>query len=158
MSLSTLRELEGRAEETGFETIKSTNTQTETKMTPSQSSEQKTQPNEKLKPRENVSTKEPNREKVNKSSDPANWTSEEQKALECALKKYPQTLPDRWHVKLISSISLKHVLFWSLSVSCLIIKSSLYYRDKIAKEVPGRSKKECIMRYKYLVEIIKKKK
>jgi len=27
--------------------------------------------------------------------------------------------------------------------------------DSIAEEIPGRSKKECVMRYKYLVEIIR---
>lgn len=56
----------------------------------------------------------------------SDWTSEEQKLLENALKKIPQTTPDRW--------------------------------DKIAEQIPNRSKKDCMKRYKELVELIKSKK
>lgn len=54
------------------------------------------------------------------------WTSDEQKALEQALKTYPSTLPDRW--------------------------------DRIADCIPTRSKKDCMVRYKELVELIQAKK
>jgi DnaJ family protein C protein 2 len=59
-------------------------------------------------------------------SNPAPWTSDEQKILEQALKTYPASLPDRW--------------------------------DKISECLPTRSKKDCIVRYKELVELIQAKK
>ena len=72
-----------------------------------------------------------NEEKKNKSEkqekSEINWTGEEQKLLEEALKKYPSSLPtnERW-----SNIS-KHV---------------------------GKTKKQCVERYKYLANLIKKNK
>ncbi|GAA6094516.1 dnaJ homolog subfamily C member 2 [Tachysurus ichikawai] len=59
-------------------------------------------------------------------TNPAPWTTEEQKLLEQALKTYPVNTPERW--------------------------------DKIAAAVPGRTKKDCMKRYKELVEMIKAKK
>ncbi|XP_058264509.1 dnaJ homolog subfamily C member 2 [Hemibagrus wyckioides] len=59
-------------------------------------------------------------------TNPAPWTTEEQKLLEQALKTYPVNTPERW--------------------------------DKIAATVPGRTKKDCMKRYKELVEMIKAKK
>lgn len=52
------------------------------------------------------------------NSDDSNWTEEDQKLLEQALKKYPKTLPpkERW--------------------------------GSIAKEVPGKTPKECLARFK----------
>ena len=72
-----------------------------------------------------------NEEKKNKSEkqekSEINWTAEEQKLLEEALKKYPSSLPtnERW-----TNIS-KHV---------------------------GKTKKQCVERYKYLANLIKKNK
>ena len=72
-----------------------------------------------------------NEEKKNKSEkqekSEINWTGEEQKLLEEALKKYPSSLPtnERW-----TNIS-KHV---------------------------GKTKKQCVERYKYLANLIKKNK
>lgn len=56
----------------------------------------------------------------------APWSSNEQKLLEQALKKYDSKTPERW--------------------------------DKIAGDVGTRTKKECMKRYKELVEMVKAKK
>eukprot|EP01120_Amphizonella_sp_Union-15-10_P015022 TRINITY_DN756_c0_g1_i2.p1 TRINITY_DN756_c0_g1~~TRINITY_DN756_c0_g1_i2.p1 ORF type:complete len:511 (+),score=167.07 TRINITY_DN756_c0_g1_i2:320-1852(+) len=56
---------------------------------------------------------------------PVNWSKEDQKALEIALKKFGAKEPERW--------------------------------DKIAAAVPGKTKKECLQRYKYIVSIVKTK-
>ena len=55
------------------------------------------------------------------------WKDEDQKNLEKALKKYPASIPANER--------------WS----------------SIASEVPGKTKKECVERYKYLAAMIKKK-
>merc|ERR1712137_628509 len=54
---------------------------------------------------------------------PEEWSPDEQKLLEAAMKKYNAKETDRW--------------------------------TKIAGEVPGRSKADCVKRYKYLVEFFK---
>ena len=76
--------------------------------------------------KENKEEKQKNNEKSEKKSE-MNWTAEEQKLLEEALKKYPSSLPanERW--------------------------------TNIAKHV-GKTKKQCVERYKYLANIIKKNK
>lgn len=57
----------------------------------------------------------------------ANWSQEQQAALESAIQKYPKSASsDRW--------------------------------QKIANSVPGKTKEECMTRYKYLVELVKKQK
>ena len=79
--------------------------------------------------KENKEEKKKNNEKTEKAekNSEMNWTAEEQKLLEEALKKYPSSLPanERW--------------------------------TNIAKHV-GKTKKQCVERYKYLANIIKKNK
>mgnify|MGYP005993288587 CR=1 FL=1 len=60
------------------------------------------------------------------SNEPEEWSPEEQKLLEAAMKKFTAKEGDRW--------------------------------NKIAGELPGRSKQDCIARYKYLVEFFKRQK
>ena len=77
----------------------------------------------------NTDTKEDKKEenKIEKKTSEINWTAEEQKLLEEALKKYPSSLPanERW--------------------------------TNIAKHV-GKTKRQCVDRYKYLASLIKKNK
>jgi len=62
------------------------------------------------------------------ASSPAPWSAEQQKQLECAMKKYPagssEDVPDRWSL--------------------------------IAGDVDGKSKKECINRYKEIASLLRK--
>lgn len=70
---------------------------------------------------------EPKKEEASvKENDVANWTQEQQKTLEAALKKYPATLPvkERW--------------------------------EKIASEIEGKTMKDCVERFKYIKEKLKK--
>merc|ERR1711879_488814 len=57
---------------------------------------------------------------------PADWSPEDQKLLEVAMKKFGAKEGDRW--------------------------------NKIAGEIPGMTKKDCVQRYKYLVEFFKRQK
>lgn len=60
------------------------------------------------------------------TSTPTDWTQEQQKALEAALKKYPASMGvQRW--------------------------------DSIANSVPGKTKKDCVERYKYIVSQLRGK-
>ena len=66
-------------------------------------------------------------EQKEKDNSVINWTAEEQKLLEDALKKYPSSMPanERW--------------------------------TNISKDV-GKTKKQCVERYKYLASLVKKNK
>lgn len=64
--------------------------------------------------------------KPTSSEGPENWTPDEQKLLEAAMKKFTAKEGDRW--------------------------------NKIATQIPGRSKQDCVDRYKYLVEFFKRQK
>lgn len=55
------------------------------------------------------------------------WSEDQQKALETALKKFPSTIQANER--------------WT----------------KIAAEVPGKTKKQCVDRYKLIVQLIKNK-
>ncbi len=60
-------------------------------------------------------------------SDEDFWSEDQQKALENALKKYPNSIPanERWL--------------------------------KISQDVPGKTKKQCVDRFKYIAQLIKNK-
>ena len=55
------------------------------------------------------------------------WSEDQQKSLENALKKYPNSIPanERW--------------------------------AKIAQDVPGKTKKQCVDRFKHIAQLIKNK-
>lgn len=55
------------------------------------------------------------------------WSEDDQKLLEDALRKYPKTMPAKER--------------WT----------------KIAEDIPGKSAKECLARFKYIASLIKKK-
>merc|ERR1712100_848158 len=57
------------------------------------------------------------------TSNPEDWSPDEQKLLEAAMKKFTSKEGDRW--------------------------------NKIASEIPNRSKAECVARYEFLVEFFK---
>lgn len=82
-----------------------------------------------------INVKDPIQEKIEiqnsetqkeKDIDVANWSQEHQKMLEVALKKYPANLPAKER--------------W----------------EKIASEVPDKTMKECVERFKYLKDRLKK--
>lgn len=66
---------------------------------------------------------EPKQTTATTTSNPEDWSPEEQKLLEAAMKKFTSKEGDRW--------------------------------NKIASEIPNRSKAECVARYKFLVEFFK---
>ncbi len=72
--------------------------------------------------------KEKKEEKKEDKKDEDVWSEDQQKQLEAALKKHP------------SSMSANER--WT----------------EIAKDVPGKTKKQCVERYKYLSQLIKNKK
>lgn len=70
---------------------------------------------------------EENKKPEMSSDNPDFWSEDQQKALENALKKYPNTLAanERW--------------------------------AKISSSVTGKTKKECVDRFKYIAQLIKNK-
>jgi len=76
---------------------------------------------------ENEKKPEENKKEEVSKEDPENWSEEQQKALENALKKFPSSLPanERW--------------------------------AKIGQEVSGKTKKQCVDRYKHIAQLIKNK-
>jgi len=84
-------------------------------------------PKEEEKEEIKVVKKTSNTVQVEAANEEEVWSEEQQKSLEAALKKYPSSL------------------------------SANERWGSISKDVPGKSKKQCVDRYKYLSSLIKKK-
>jgi len=76
---------------------------------------------------ENEKKPEENKKEEASKEDPESWSEEQQKALENALKKFPSSLPANER--------------WA----------------KIGQDVTGKTKKQCVDRYKHIAQLIKNK-